>query len=465
MNRTIYIILLTGLLSTAADRVSAQDTMAFGRPPADTATLLTLNDCIKTGLKKSTDILKSNNSVKLSGIQLMAAYGQFLPDLSFGAAYTFNGGKNLYTNTVPTLVDSRQNILTYQLISSINLFNGFYDYAALKAATLNKSVAQFNIERVRQSIIFDISQSYLQVILDRRIVEYAVENLKASTQREEQLKELTNVGRKAMSDLYQQQAQTSSDKLFLIQSQEKVQNDKILLLRKIRITHPDKYEIAQTLTDTVPLGPEYQNIDRLVDKALYQRPDLRSAETTIKIADWQIRQYKSGYYPKLNLNYGLISNGGYLDRLYVNGTNELATTPQEPLGRALFGQVYGTVGLGLAWRLFDKLATKSNVDAYKIYRSNAEIERDDLSVQISADIRTAFNEYVSALQQIETTEKGIIAARQGYEVIKGRYDVGSSNFIDLSNAQAVLLQAKVSRAQALVKLSLQKKIIDYYAGN
>jgi outer membrane protein len=243
-----------------------------------------------------------------------------------------------------------------------------------------------------------------------------------------------------------------------------VKNDKILLLRKIRITEPDKYEIAQTVSDTIPLGPDYLNENNLISKALNQRPDLKSNELSLKIADWNIKQAKSGYYPKLNLNFGLESYGGYLDKLYVNGVNDIADQT-EPLGQALFGQVYGTVGLGLSWKLFDKLFTKTNVDANRLYRSNAEIDRDDLSIQITADIRQAFNDYVSAVQQIETSEKGITAARQSYEVIKGRYSVGSSNFIDLSNAQAVLLQAEVSRAQALIKLSLQKKVIDYLVGN
>jgi outer membrane protein len=439
--------------------------ISAGASAQTATTVLTLDDCIRIGLDKSTEVLKSKNTVKLTGVQLIAAYGQFLPDLGFGANYTFNGGKNLYTSSIPTLVDSRQNVLNYQLISSINLFNGFYDRSALKAATLNKYASEFNVERVKQSITFDIAQTYLQLVLDRRVVDYARENLKASTDREAQLKELTNVGRKSMSDFYQQQAQTSSDKLFLIQSEEKVKTDKVLLLRKLRITTPDQYEIAEALPDTLPLGPDYQNVDNLISKALNQRPDLKSAELSLKIADWQIRQFKSGYYHKLNLNYGLISNGGYLDRLYVNGTNELATNTQEPLGQALFGQVYGTIGLGLSWKLFDKFVTKTNVDAYKIYRSNAELDRDDLNVQVSADIRTAFNDYVSALQQKETSEKGLIAARQSYDVVQGRYGVGSANFIDLTNAQAVLLQAEVARTQALVKLALQKKVIDYFAGN
>ncbi len=453
MNRKVYIGVLAVLL-WACD-INAQSAV----------TVLTLDDCIKIGLEKSTQILKNNNTLRLTGVQLMAAYGQFLPDLGFGANYTFNGGKNLYTSSVPTLVDSRQNVLNYQLMSSINLFNGFNDYSALKAASLNKSAVELNVERVKQSIAFDIVQSYLQIILDDRIVTYAKENLKASTDREAQLTELTAVGRKAMSDLFQQQAQTSSDKLFLIQAEAKVKNDKVLLLRKIRITEPDKYEIVEAISDTLPFGPDYQNVDNLIGKALDQRADLKSTEVNLKIADWNIKQFKSGYYPKLNLNYGLVSNGGYLDRLYVNGTNELATTSQEQLGKALFGQVYGTVGLGLSWKLFDKLVTKTNVDAYKIYRSNTEIDRDDLRVQISADIRQSFNDYVAALQQIETSEKGLKAARQSYDVIQGRYNVGSSNFIDLTNAQAVLLQAEVSRVQALIKLSLQKKVIDFFVGN
>jgi outer membrane protein len=196
-----------------------------------------------------------------------------------------------------------------------------------------------------------------------------------------------------------------------------------------------------------------------------QRPDLKFDETNIKIYDWNIKQAKSGYYPKLNLDFGLVSNGGYLDAFSVNGVNQYDLVPQQSLGQSLFGQVYGTVGLGLSWKIFDKLLTKTNVDEYKIYRSNAQIDRDDLTYQISSDIREAFNDYVAALQSIETSNTGLVAAHQSFDVIQERYNVGSSNFIDLSNAQAVLLQAEVSRAQAIIKLSLQKKVIDYYLGN
>ena len=241
----------------------------------------------------------------------------------------------MLTTTVPTLVSSTGSQLNYQLTSTINIFNGLSDYSALKATTLSKSASQFNLQRSEQQITFDISQSFLQIILDRRVVQYGHDNLDASLKREAQLDELTKVGRNAMSDLYQQQAETSSDKLFLIQSEDKLKNDIILLLRKIKIVQTDKYSIAETTPDTLPLGPEYQNVQDLIAKALQQRPDVKSSELSIKAAGWQIKGLQSGYLPKLNFEGGMVSNGGYVNQLYLNGVDALV--PQESPGRHCSG--------------------------------------------------------------------------------------------------------------------------------
>src|SRR5580698_4107076 len=344
-----YLSAVLVLLCIAASSIYAQDSVK----------VLFVDDCIKIALNQSAQILLSQNSVQISGASLIGAYGQFLPDLNFNSNYGYLRGNDLYTTEVPTLIYANETQLTYQLSSTVNIFNGFSDYSALKAATLSKSASQFNLDRDRQQITFDVTQTFLQVILDRRIVDYANKNLEASEKRESQLQELTNVGRRAISDLYQQQAETSSDKLFKIQSENKLKNDIILLLRKLKISQTDNYRIGDMIVDTVPFGSAYQNVETLVDTAINQRPDLKSAALAVKIADWQIEGYKSGYLPKLYLQGGLVSNGGYFTQLYVNGADELG--PQEPYGKALFGQVYGEVALSLSWHIFDRLYNKTNV--------------------------------------------------------------------------------------------------------
>jgi len=433
--------------------------IVFGQ---DSAKVLGLDDCIKIALNQSAKILRSEDSVQITGAALIGAYGQFLPDLNFNSNYGYLGGNNLLTTTEPTLVDSRETQLNYQLSSTINIFNGFSDYSALKAASLSKSASQFNLERAKQQITFDITQTFLQVILDRRVVGYAQKNLDASAQREAQLQELANVGRKAISDLYQQQAETSNDKLFQIQSETKLKNDIILLLRKLKISRTDKYRIGDMVVDTLPLGPGNSNMEALIDTAIYQRPDLKSSALNIKIAEWQIEGYKSGYLPKLYLQGGIVSNGGYFNQLYVNGADVLG--PQEPYGKALFGQLYGEVALSLSWHIFDRLYNKTNVSIATLYEQNDEIEHDDLMVQISSDIKQAYNDYLAALQQIATANRGLLAAGQAFDVIEGEYNTGRADFITLSNSQVVLLQAEVSKAQSDVNLALQKTIINFYIG-
>lgn len=445
-------LVLLGILALNHTRLNAQDSVQ----------MLSLDDCIRIGLDQSTQILLSKDSLQISGAALLGAYGTFLPNVAMNGNYNYAGGKSLLTTTVPTLVDARGSSLNYQLTSTVNIFNGLSDYSALKAATLGKSASEFNLERSKQQISFDITQTYLQVLLDRRIVAYAIKNLDASDKREAQLEELTRVGRNAISDLYQQQAETSSDKLYLIQSQEKLKNDIVLLLRKIKITATDKYDIADMPLDSTPLGKEYGNVQDLITKAMQQRPDVKSSLANMKISEWEWKQYRSGYMPKLYLEGGMYSEGGYLNELYLNGTNELG--PQETPGKALFGQVYGALTVNLAWNIFDRLYTKTNLQIAKIYEQRASTINDDLTVQISADIKQAYNDYLAALQQIETANRGLIAAGAAFDVIRGKYDVGQATFIELSNAQIVLLQAEVSKAQADVSLALQKKIIDYYLG-
>jgi outer membrane protein len=448
-----YLASVIFLLFVAGNTLRAQDSVK----------VLSLDDCIKIGLDQSAQILRSEDSVKITGAALLASYGRYLPDLNLGSSYGYISGSNLLTTfTPPTLVNDRVSQMNYELTSTVNIFNGFSNYSALKSATLSKSASQYNLRRAQQQIAFDVTQSFLQVILDRRIITYANTNLDASTKREAQLKELTAVGRNAISDLYQQEAETSSDSLFLIQSDDKLKNDIILLLRKIKISETDKYKIGDMIVDTLPFGPDYQNVQDLVNKAMQQRPDVQSSALNVKIGGWNVGTFKGAYYPTLSLEGGLFSNGGYAYHVDVNGVNELG--PQESYGSALFGQIYGGIALNLSWHIFDRFYNKSNVQLAEIYEDNAQIQYDDLMVQVSSDIKQAYNDYLAALQQIQTANRGLFAATQAFDVVQGKYNVGAATFVEVSNAQVVLLQAQVSLAEADVDLALQKKIIDYYIG-
>jgi outer membrane protein len=433
-------------------------------PAQDSLKVLSLQESIDIALNNATAIIKGKNAVDISGAQVMSAYGQFLPDVNFNGAYTYTDGDNLLTVTAPTLVSSQRTNIAYQLVSSINIYNGFANRASLKAALLNKEIAGLSLERARQQITLDITQTYLQVILDQQIVAFAKQNVQTSSKRENQLQELVGVGRRAQSDLFQQQSQTSLDQQFLINAENKLLNDKIILLQKLRINTTDPYDFADIVVDENPLGAEYINEQALVEKATAQRYDLKAAQRSQDAALLYIQRYRSGYLPRVSLNAGAYGISAHFNKLDINGVNSMPSE-QRSWGTQLGDQIYGVVALNVGWTLFDKNITRSNVAIARINATNARVDYENVNLQIVSEVRQALGNYRAALQQTVTSQKGLDAAQQAYDALNSKYSVGSANFIELSNAQNNLLLAKQNRAQASISLHLQKKAIDYYLGN
>ena len=424
---------------------------------------LSLQDCINIGLDRSTAVLKGNIYVAQAGAQVLAAYGQFLPNLVAAGGYNYDHGNNFYSSAGITLVNENRSQYNYQLTSSLNIFTGNYNIANSRAAKLNLQASNLTLERAKQQILLDITQAYLQVILDRKIVALDSENLSTSLKREEQLTMLTDVGRKAKTDLYQQQAQTSSDKLLYINSQSRLQNDRIALFQRLRIDSSDNYDVTDIAINDNPDAAHYANKEMLVQTALHDRVDLQSADLNVSAADWNIKKYKSGYLPTVSLAAGLYNSGAYFNTLKVNGSDAMPAD-QVAIPNQLGKYTYGIAGINASWNIFDRYYTKSNVKIAKLNADNARIDRQDTEIGIVSSVRQAYNDYINAVQQLETVDKGLIAAQKAYEAVNGKYKEGATDFITEANAQLVLLQAGQSKVQASVNMMLQKKIIDYYIG-
>lgn len=436
--------------------------MGPGPSPSSVRTL-SLNDCIGIALQNSTAVLKGNNDVALAGTQVLAAYGQYLPNVQAAGGYNYDYGNNYYGSTGPYLAYTARSAYNYQLTSSLNIFTGYYNYSNFKAAKLNRNVAELTLARARQDIELDITQSYLQVVLDRKIVVLDSNNLNTSLDRENQLQALSDVGRVARTDLYQQQAQTSSDKLLLINSQSRLKNDKILLLQKLRIDSSDSYEIEDMAIDDGADAGKYGDVDALVQEGLNTRVDLKSAELNVQANEWNIKKFRSGYLPIVSVGGGLYNNGGSFNALTVNGVDELPSSQTSQLTQ-LYKNTYGLLGVSATWNIFDRYATKSNVAAAKIVTDNARIDKEDTRIGIVAGIKMAHNDYVNAVQQMETVGKGLVAAQEAFDAVNARYKQGATDFITESNAQQVLLQAEQNKIQASVNMLLQKKAIDFFTG-
>lgn len=426
---------------------------------------LSLQESVSIALDNASSLKKASNLVRLEGDDVLRSYGAFLPRLSVSAGYVPYSVSRSYTQlsgTETVKLKSEQETLNLTLTTSLNLFNGFRDYAALQAALNNGQGAGFSLFRARQAVVFDVTQSYYQVLLNEEILAIARENLLTAKDQLTLTERQFQIGLKSMPDLYQQQAETASSELAVNQADAQLERSRLELLRRLRIDPRTKLLLEPVSKETLSPEPLKTGIDSLIAQALLRRDDLKSKKLETDAAGWQIRQAAASWYPKLDLNFNVSTSGvESLRQTYIGDTFNYS---YPPLGEQLENSIGYSVSLNFSWALFDGFQTRYNVEQAKINQINQRLDYEDLHSDIALDLQQAVTDYSSAFTRIESAKAGLKAAKSAYESIKRKYDLGASGFIELSSARTALFSAMSTLSQATYNLALQKNVLDFTSG-
>jgi outer membrane protein len=419
---------------------------------------LSLANCIEIALNNATSAKKADFNLKLQGADVLRRYGSFLPRLSTSAGYAPYSLNRTYIPADPRAEVQKTTIKSVDLTltTSLNLFNGFSDFASLQSSLKQEHAAEYTLRRVLESVVFDVTQSYYQVLLNQELLEIARENLLLAQDQLTLTDRQFQIGLKSMTDRYQQQADASESGLAVIKADTRLQRSMFELLRRLQIDPQTKITLLPSPEELKAPSSSKIDIDNLAAIALQRRNDLKSKALETEAAKWQVRVSRAPWYPKVDLNFN-VSTGGteYLHHEF--------TYP--PLSEQLDNAVGYSVALNLSWALFDGFQTRYNVESAKINHLNQQLDYEDLKKNIVIDLKQAAGEFASAFMQIETANVSLTAARSAYEGIKRKYELGAAGFIELSTARATLFNARSNLSQATYNLALQKSVLDFTTGN
>ncbi|TLU83635.1 MAG: TolC family protein [Chlorobium sp.] len=431
---------------------------SFGKDSEAPEKQLSLANCIEIALKNASSAKKAENNFKLQGADVLRSYGSFLPRISASAGYspyTLSRTYSAVNNPVSDINKTTLRTVDLTLSTSLNLFNGFSDYASLQSSLSKEHAAEYNLGRALQSIVYDVTQSYFQVLLDRELYEISRENLLLAQDQLTLTERQFNVGLKSMTDRFQQQADTEQSRLSVIKAETRMNRSLLELIRRLRIDPQTKITIIPDPDELkVPVVAK-PDIDSLLTVALQQRLDLKSKSLETNAAQWQIRSARAAWYPSIDLNFSLSSGGlEYLNHEYL----------YPPLSEQLRNTVGYSAGINLSWTIFDRFQTRYSVSAAKINHLNQQLDYEDLKNNIAIDLRQAAGEYASAFDQIATATVSFTAARSAFDAVKRKYELGAASFVELSAARATLFNAHSNLSQATYNLALQKNILDFTTG-
>ncbi|KXK53551.1 MAG: Outer membrane protein TolC [Chlorobi bacterium OLB5] len=186
---------------------------------------VTLKEAIQHAYNNDPNIAKINYNIDAQESNIRARYGNLFPDLKFSTGWTrsnqvLKGGsinQNGITIPVPETNETSDNF-SLSLRSDVTLFDGMTSYDQIDLAKLTKKQYQLQLKKQKQDIAVKIIADYVTVLKLQQVVKINEATLADSRAQLERIKIFVEVGRRTMSDVYQQDVVVAQNELAVEQA-------------------------------------------------------------------------------------------------------------------------------------------------------------------------------------------------------------------------------------------------------
>ncbi len=408
---------------------------------------LGLKEAISIALNKNTTLLKTTNSLQSSESNVKTAVGNFLPSVGANAGWKYTKTEN-DINGFTLKSDSRS--YSAGIGADWTLFDGLSNFAVLSQSKSELEAARYNLDRLKQDIVFQTIALYYDVINTMQLLKFKEEDVKWNQKNLETITERNRLGSVTLADVYAQQVRVGSAELEVIRTQNNLETSKSELLSFLGLDVLESYEFTDTLftgeIDKIKteLALDYKNLTDLVDKALQNRFDYKSALLNLSSAEDGITIARSGHLPILtnSINYGI-------------GSDKISN---------IFDNRSFSVGLSLNVPIFSGFAVENRVQLAEVLAENRRIEITELERSIKKSIQKTYLDLQAAEKALKVSEKNVLAAQENLKIESEKYALGAGTLLNvlIANSEFTNAQTNFTNAQfAYLTLSEQLK---YYLG-
>ncbi len=178
------------------------------------------------------------------------------------------------------------------------------------------------------------------------------------------------------------------------------------------------------------------------------RPLLKALSSQVRAADLGVSVARAGYWPSLQaqlsyLRQGNTGNPFFTDR-HLN--NSFA------------------MGLALRWNLFSGMATDAQVRGAMYNRSTAQLNLEQSTHDVEADVRRTLRSLESSLRATRFARANLRAANYGSTLAQDRFKAGAGSTLEVRDAQLKLAQAELTLIQNRVNVEVARANLERAIG-
>ncbi|HEX4595862.1 MAG TPA: TolC family protein [Bryobacteraceae bacterium] len=403
---------------------------------------LTLQEAVALAVKNHPQIQAAQNEVAFANQQIVINRAPYYPTVN--GEITGSQGNDLARIGAGQLSASRlfdrigQGVVVNQLITDSGRTHNLVASARLQA----QASAQ-TLDATRYNVVLAANRSYFEVLHAQAVVKVANETVAARQTLSDQVTELAKNQLKSQLDVSFADVNVSEAKLLLIRAQEGVQQAFAELGRALGSDQSANYQLVD---EPLPSGPP-DKPDVLVTQAESNRPELASLRSTRESAYRFFEAEKDLSRPTVSA----VAVGGAIP--YINSP---AGSPI-PTG-------YEAIAANVNIPVFNGHLFSARREAARQHAMEADQRLRDEQEQVARDVRVAWASAITAFQRIDVTAQFLRQAALGLQLAQGRYSLGLSSIVELTQAQLSLTQAEIENLNAKYDYQEQNAVLQYTIG-
>ena len=386
-------------------------------------TQVTLDEAIRRALDVQPAMVQARGDQRNAGASERSAWGAFLPSFTTSASANRSNQSRFDPNTTTPLPPGYS--YSGSLTASLELFDGFRRFAALRAASATGDAAGAGVLNQRFQVILQTKQAFYDALAKEELVRVAEAQVRRAQLQLEVSVQKLHAGSATRSDSLRSVVDFGNARLALLQASANLATAQATLGRQIGMdasVRAASDSLLPALPDTSPLRGGLLNT----------APQIVQADAQARATRAQVWSTRSQYWPSVTVSYSNSRTG--------------ISSPTLPLFSS-YPETYSW-RFGFSWTLFDRFQREQSQVSASVSRDVAEARAADTRRQVGAQLTQEIAALATAFTKIEITTDNVAAATEDLRVQQERYRVGAGTILELLTSQASLTQAQTDLVQA-----------------
>ncbi len=397
---------------------------------------LDLQSYIELVKKDNIDLKQSAKQVLIAKEETKMAKSSLLPDVGINGFYQRDFNRNFlfindFDGSTTRLRTNFNNSVSANAVLNQTIFDPAI-FSASKIAKLAEQISGLHNENLNSELIAQASALYWQAIFTKASVAVLNENSSLAKAQLEQIKKLYSKG--TVSNLQVQQAEIFYKKTLPPLQNARNQFSKLMDDLKVLANIPTAERIV--LTDSLETI-DLNNVIYTDESGLEGQPKLKTLRKEVEIADRQIKLNKKFWYPKLNLTAAYNYDAQANDLNFSANENKLFL-----------------VQLGITIPIFSGGRNRAKIAKASIERETAELNLVKTRRDLHNQLRTAENNYNSAITNVETYRETIVLNEGELEIFKKQLRLGVVTTVEFKESRLRLTQSRLALLNAYLDLHI-----------